>query len=99
MDDPSAVNVTDKYRSAFLVSLITYLLLDLYVFLTIWQIRRNKINQVDRPDYFLAGIFFGFFIILGILRTVMNIFLSFDAKIGHPQRFMIAVTYRSYGLL
>lgn len=47
MEDPSAVDVTEKYEQAFLYSTITYLLLDLYVCVTIVQIRRNQIMQIE----------------------------------------------------
>ena len=62
------------------MSLITYLLLDLYVFASIWQVRRNMIMQVEKPDYSLAGIFFVIFIFLGLFQLILCIAVRFSTE-------------------
>ena len=78
MDDPSAVDVTNQYRQAFLISSITYLLLDLYVYFTYRKIRQYQMDRSIERDYTQVAIFFYIFVILGIFQLIVCAMVRFS---------------------
>lgn len=71
MQDPSAVDVTDKYETVFAYSLVTFILLDFNIGFTYYRYRQSVIHKQRKVDYTCSICFFVFFIFFGVVELIM----------------------------
>lgn len=80
LNDPSAVDVTEKVQQVFTYALFTYLALYIDLALALYQYRKSVIDFAYRPQYKCVLCLFIYFIFFGVVELIMIVALRFTRE-------------------